>query len=83
MKGLKLRFNPRTETVNTGSRPCVLGDEPRVLTTGQKSIRCVQNFDIHPLRILDLTSFACLTQTLKHRIHPASKHRLDLQCSRA
>jgi hypothetical protein len=39
---------------------------------GQKSIICVQNEEIHPLRTLDLTSLACLTQTLRHRIRPAS-----------
>jgi hypothetical protein len=43
----------------------------RVLAAGQKSIRCVQDFDIHLIRILDLTFLACLTQTLEHRFRPA------------
>jgi hypothetical protein len=65
----------------TGAKPSNTNNAD--LTTRQKSIRCVQNGEIRLSRILDLASFACLTRTLKHRIRPASKHILDLQCSRA
>jgi hypothetical protein len=50
-----------------------------VLTTGQKSIRHVQDSEIHLFRILNLTALACLTRTLKHRIRPALKHAFDLR----
>jgi hypothetical protein len=53
------------------------------LTTGQKSIRHVQDSEIRLFRILDLSSLACLTRTLKHRIRPALKHALDLRHSRS
>jgi hypothetical protein len=75
--------NPNKVSIELGIVLDLSGEKPYVLTTGQTSIRCVQNFDIHPCRILDLTSLTCLTQTRKHRIRPASRHMLDLQGPRA
>ncbi len=49
-------------------------------TAGQKSIRRVQNGEIHLFRILDLISLARLAQTFNHRNRRASKHMFDLEC---
>ncbi len=53
------------------------------LTTGQKSIRCVQVGEIHLFGITHLSFLARLRETLKHRLRPASKHMLDLEYLRA